>query len=61
MLMRNEDNSNLLFPGLPTPHDETPRKPVPTLSNRPTTDDEPTAADSHSLRSASFSDAVADD
>jgi hypothetical protein len=59
MLMSNEDNTNLLFPGLPTPEDETDRKRVPTLSKRPATDD-PDAA-SHSLRSDSFADAVADD
>jgi len=59
MLMSNEDNSNLLFPGLPTPEDEADRKRVPTLSNRPT--DEPASTASHSLRAASLSDAVADD
>lgn len=59
MLMTDEDSSNLLFPGLPTPEDENDRKRVPTLSNRPATDDDADAA-SHSLRSASFS-AAADD
>ncbi len=59
MLMTDEDNSNLLFPGLPTPEDENDRKRVPTLSNRPAPDDDAAAA-SHSLRSASFS-AAADD
>jgi hypothetical protein len=59
MLMSNEDNSNLLFPGLPTPQDETDRKRVPTLTNRPTPETDPDA--SHSLRSSSFTDAVADD
>jgi len=59
MLMSDEDNSNLLFPGLPTPEDEGDRKRVPTLSNPPATD-EPDAA-SHSLRSDSFADAAADD
>jgi hypothetical protein len=59
MVMSNEDNSNLLFPGLPTPEDETDRKRVPTLSKRPVTD-EPDAT-SHSLRSDSFADAAADD
>ena len=58
MLMSNEDNANLLFPGLPTPQDENDRKRVPTLSNRPAADDDADAA-SHSLRSASF--AAADD
>mgnify|MGYP006278496833 CR=1 FL=1 len=58
MPMTDEDNSNLLFPGLPTPEDETDRKRVPTLSNRPATDDDVDAT-SHSLRSASF--AAADD
>lgn len=57
--MSNEDNTNLLFPGLPTPEDEGDRKRVPTLSNRPSTDDADAA--SHSLRSASFADAAADD
>lgn len=57
--MSDEDNSNLLFPGLPTPEDEGDRKRVPTLSNPPVTD-EPDAA-SHSLRSDSFADAAADD
>ncbi|MFC6952028.1 hypothetical protein [Halorubellus litoreus] len=57
--MTDEDNSNLLFPGLPTPEDENDRKRVPTLSNRPAPDDDAAAA-SHSLRSASFS-AAADD
>ncbi|WP_323674576.1 hypothetical protein [Halorubellus sp. PRR65] len=56
--MTDDDNSNLLFPGLPTPEDEDDRKRVPTLSNRPATDDDADAA-SHSLRSASF--AAADD
>ncbi|NHN42010.1 hypothetical protein G9C85_10265 [Halorubellus sp. JP-L1] len=57
--MTDEDNSNLLFPGLPTPEDETDRKRVPTLSNRPA--DDPAADASHSLRAASHADAVADD
>jgi hypothetical protein len=57
--MSDDDNSNLFFPGLPTPEDEANRKRVPTLSNRPVTDG-PDAA-SHSLRSDSFADAAADD
>ena len=60
MLMSNEDNANLLFPGLTTPEDETDRKRVPTLSNPPA-DDEPAVDCSHSLRSSGLSDAVADD
>jgi hypothetical protein len=59
MLMSNEDNANLLFPGLPTPEDEADRKRVPTLSKRPATDERNAA--SHSLRSDSFADAAADD
>jgi len=56
----SDDNTNLLFPGLPTPADDGDRKRVPTLSNAPA-DDDPAAARSHSLRAPPAADAVADD
>jgi len=56
----SDDNTNLLFPGLPTPADDGDRKRVPTLSNAPA-DDDPSAAPSHSLRASTSVDAVADD
>lgn len=56
----NEDNTNLLFPGLPTAIENGDRKRVPTLSNAPA-DPDPATAPSHSLRASDSLDPVADD